>query len=290
VDNTINNLVNPDYDFYTAYAPLDPRLPNGGGYAITGLSSQKPGATIGSLNAVTLTTNQVQVWRGVDTNFVLRARGGLRLSGGTSTGSQYTDNCEIQVNGPNVVQQRGQDPACLIQRPFQTNVRANASYTIPWVDVLAGVVFQYRPGVEMNATYTAFSSQVTWEANPYRATNSTGCVLGAASAGCFTQGASATQTTVNLLANGEKYGEGLRLVDLKFAKNIRFSGKRLNIGFDVYNVFNADAALGYCATFPNPERDIQGCGSAAAGTLRAWRTVDSITTPRYGRFQVNFDF
>jgi len=97
------------------------------------------------------------------------------------------------------------------------------------------------------------------------------------------------QTSVNLLSN-DTYGEGIRLLDFRLAKNIRFSGKRVNIGVDVFNAFNSDAALGYCATFPNPSQNIQGCGSAAAGTLQPWGSVNNITTPRYARFQVQFDF
>jgi hypothetical protein len=37
--------------------------------------------------------------------------------------------------------------------PFQTNVRANASYTIPWIDVLIGAAFQYRPGAARSANW-----------------------------------------------------------------------------------------------------------------------------------------
>jgi hypothetical protein len=283
VDATLNNLVNPTYDFYSVTAPLDSRLPSGGGYQITGIPDRKPGVTTGSLSAVTLTTRQVQVWRGVDTNFVLRARGGLRLSGGTSTGSQYTDNCEIMLNAPTTTRVRNQDPACRIPRPFQTNVRANASYTIPWVDVLAGVVFQYRPGVDLSANYAFTSSGATWEANPYRATNSSGCQGGAASVGCFTQGSSATQDSVNLLAVGEKYGEGVRLMDLKFAKNIRFANKRLNVGVDIYNLFNSDAILAYNTTYNSLVNGVSTLNN------NFW-TATQLVSPRFARFQVQFDF
>jgi len=93
----------------------------------------------------------------------------------------------------------------------------------------------------------------------------------------------------NLISN-DTFGEGIRLVDIKLAKNIGFGGKRVNIGADVFNVFNSDAALGYCATFPNPSQNIGGCGSATAGTLQPWGTVNNITTPRYARFQLQFDF
>ena len=102
------------------------------------------------------------------------------------------------------------------------------------------------------------------------------------------------RTNALMLAAGQGYGglrgEGIRIVDFKLAKNIRFAGKRVNIGADVYNVFNSDAALGYCGTFPSPSQNIEGCGTAAAGTLSPWRTVNNITTPRYVRFQMQFDF
>ena len=68
--------------------------------------------------------------------------------------------------------------------------------------------------------------------------------------GCLTSNVSGTTVTQNLLGN-DSYGEGIRLFDIKFAKNIRFASKRLNIGVDVYNVFNSDAALGYCTTYPS---------------------------------------
>jgi hypothetical protein len=272
-------------------------LPNGGGYVVTGLANKKPAVTLGTVNAVTLTTRQVQVWRGVDTNFVLRARGGLRVSGGTSTGSQYTDNCAIMVDEPIVRVARNGDVSCKIQRPFQTNIRANASYTIPWVDILSSVVFQYRPGVEMSANYTFLTSQLQWDpSSASRATNNTGCVNGIPVTGCLTTGVFGDRATVNLLNAGEKYGEGVRLMDLKFAKNIRFAGKRLNVGVDIYNLFNSDAALGY----DNTMNDIVGGVSVphttnvtTNGVATPWRTfwtANNLVSPRFARFQVQFDF
>ena len=37
--------------------------------------------------------------------------------------------------------------------------------------------------------------------------------------------------------------------DLTLRKNIRFAGKRLNFGVDIYNMFNSDAATGYNQTY-----------------------------------------
>ena len=93
--------------------------------------------------------------------------------------------------------------------------------------------------------------------------------------------------STNLL-NNTFYGEGIRLFDIRLGKNIRFAGKRVNIGADVFNVFNSDAALQYCGTVPNPAINPAGCGTTA--NPQVWRQVTNITTPRFARFQVQFDF
>ena len=36
---------------------------------------------------------------------------------------------------------------------------------------------------------------------------------------------------------------------MKLAKNIRFAGKRLQLGVDIYNIFNSDAITGYNGTY-----------------------------------------
>ena len=59
----------------------------------------------------------------------------------------------------------------------------------------------------------------------------------------------ATSYQVNLLDPGDLYGEGYFIADLKLAKNIRFANKRVNVGVDVYNLFNNDAIRAYQATF-----------------------------------------
>ena len=54
-DDCMARLLNWDsqwYDFYGVRAPLDVRLPNGGGYLIPGFADRKPGVTIPSANQV----------------------------------------------------------------------------------------------------------------------------------------------------------------------------------------------------------------------------------------------
>ena len=59
--------------------------------------------------------------------------------------------------------------------------------------------------------------------------------------GCFVDTGSGITTpdvTVHLLNSGELYGEGYSIFDLKLAKNLQFATKRVNIGVDIYNLFN----------------------------------------------------
>jgi hypothetical protein len=300
----ILNFQSNFYDFYGVQAPSDSRLPGGGGYVVQGVATSKcaaysttPGqenvCTTGvsvpaasGVNAVTLVPDGAtkDYWTGIDTNFVWRSPWGVRVSGGTSTGQRTVDTCGLLVGGGAPTGQllmEGRERDCDRARNYQTNLRGTATYTIPWVDVLLSSTFSGRPGVQINANYTVDIPSLVWGPNSQ---DRTGTTLAPPAVG-----AAAQTVTQNLLSN-DTYGERIILVDLKLAKNIRFSGKRVNIGFDVFNVFNSDAALGYCATFPNPAQNIEGCGTAAAGTLRPWRNVDSITTPRYGRFQISFDF
>ena len=97
--------------------------------------------------------------------------------------------------------------------------------------MLAGVVFQYRPGAERTATLTIPNTAAQWEAG---SENRAGTLFNTAN------GTSATVQNVNLMDDGDLFGEGLRLWDLNFSKNIRFAGKRLNLGMNVYNLFNSD--------------------------------------------------
>jgi hypothetical protein len=277
------NHVSPDYDFYGIRAPSDPRLPDGGGYLIEGIATLKPGADTSNsgVSAVTITPEGLRndFWSGVDTNFTWRPTGGLRVSGGTSTGRRIADTCKIQIQDPPSARlEEGKRLECGNWRPWQTNVRGTASYTIPWADVLVSSTFSVRPGVERRANYTVDVADIVWDPkNQNRigtslVNNTTGTV------------------TTNLFDNA-RYGERITLFDMKIAKNIRVLGKRINLGADIYNVFNSDAARTYCGTYPNLARGTEGCsGTAAAGTLVEWGAIQEIVTPRYGRFQVRLDF
>ncbi|HET9192946.1 MAG TPA: carboxypeptidase regulatory-like domain-containing protein [Vicinamibacterales bacterium] len=296
----LNYQSNNTYDFYSLRAPVDPRLPGGGGYLLTGLTTgatTMPDCTAfgcTTLTAQTFNERLNYAYNGIDTNFVWRGPRGLRVNGGTSTGRTNRDDCET-INdwgtqdppfagvGQKDSPLKGRDGApyldgCLNESPFMTRVNGSAAYVIPWVDVLVSTVFQSFPGVERTAIMTFNKSEVIW--NPESAARANlACTGGAASqgSGCLGRLRNEANFDWNLLNNNELYGERITLFDLKFAKNIRFNNKRATVGVDIYNLFNSDAIQGY-------ENDYE------PGDDNEWGLPDSLVSPRFVRLQVQFNW
>ena len=86
-------------------------------------------------------------------------------------------------------------------------------------------------------------------------------------------------TTVNLLNPGQLYTlERTNLMDMRFAKILRFAGKRTDVGVDLYNVFNSNVTTAYQQTY---EYATNGA---------AWLRPTAIVSPRLARFNVTFNF
>jgi hypothetical protein len=286
------DYTSPDFDFFTVTAPSDPRLPQGGAYVIKGLNDQSATTQPNNGSVVTYAPELSYGWHGVDTNFVLRAKYGIRISGGTSTGRGVRDTCFATLDAPNSKGREGNEArgGCIPDAQWVTNGRANFSYTIPKIDVLASGVFQYRPGAARSANLTVNPADVTWGAtNTNRYT--TDCSSLGRTSGCFYSGPT---KTVDLLDFGDLYGESARLLDMKLAKNIRFYGKRINLGVDIYNVFNSDAALSYNDTYtatrlPNGTYVTDNPATTAVETQQ-WGQVTGLVSPRFVRFSMQIDF
>ena len=84
VDNRATSLA--DYTPFSIVAPIDPRLPNGGGNTVGGLYNLVPGQGRPGRRAragVRATSaKQTENWQGVDLNVVARLRMGLTVQGG----------------------------------------------------------------------------------------------------------------------------------------------------------------------------------------------------------------
>jgi hypothetical protein len=234
-DNIITTAA--DYDAFTLTAPLDPRLPGGGGYTVGPLYDVRP-ALAGQASNVVYDVDKygkyVRYWHGVDVNFVARLQAGLTVQGGTSTGRLIQNTCDIRTSLPefNLL-----NYACDTAPPFRTDFRGLATYTIPRVDVQTSVTLVSRPGVELSANVIVPTAVV------------------AQSLGRPLSGGTAN-ITVNMLQPGDMYGDWVNQLDVRVGKIVRVGTTRFNVSVDILNSLNSDAILAYTpllnATWPTP--------------------------------------
>jgi hypothetical protein len=257
-----------DFDRFSITAPLDSRLPNGGGYTISGLSDLKP-ASFGRAadNFVTQSKtygDQTERWHGVDVNLSMRPQNGLLLQGGLSTGSTLTDNCEVVEKlpeilfGANVFNTANANvwlPAqyCRQESPFLTNVKFAGSYTIPRADLLVSGTFRSTPGPEIWGNYVGTNAVVA----PSLGRNLSG---------------GAANLPLNIVEPGSVYGDRLNQVDLRLGRIVRFGRARTRVTLDVYNVFNVNTVL------------------TVNNAFATWQRPTSILLARFAKIGMQIDF
>ncbi len=261
-----NLAVSPsDVKTYSITAPLDPRLPGGGGYQVTGLYNINPNV-FGQSNLLIDPTNKIgddtRVFNGVDVTFNIRPTHGFTFSGGTSTGKVVNDYCAVHNAVP---ENYLLNPYCHVESPFQTSFRSLASYTVPRIDVLVSGVYQDKPNVGTDQLVSLVANYTLTPADMAAAAAQIGRPLTSTGA-----------LTVNLLAPGTLYGDRIRQLDLAFKKVIPLAGNRLTVGVDIYNVMNNNVTLAFNQTFvPNTP---------------GWNSPTSYMNPRVFRLNAEFAF
>jgi hypothetical protein len=261
VTNDLNR--NPDTDWvnYTINAPVDSRLPDGGGYPITTYLANTTAAARNFLTPESTYGDggeeRNSYYDGVNFNVNARMQNGLFVSIGTQTGRRVDDDCHVQGNygNPNLRD-------CRSFTPFQTTIRGLGSYTIPKVDVLVSATVRSQPPSALGANWLVPNTVVL------------GLLGGVAPPGFNVNG----NSTIDLTDSEHLlYADNRRTqVDMRFAKVIRFGRTRTDVGIDLWNLFNTNYATGYEDQFE--------VGSDT------WATPESIYPPRFVRlnFTVNF--
>jgi hypothetical protein len=272
-----------DFDVATLTAPSNPLLPGGGGYPVRFVTRNTRTALGAVDNYYTFASDYGDVttyWHGVDFAINARVAGGLTFQGGTSTGRGVRDYCAITDALPELFVQAGsvlnnaQVDACAVTEPWLTTYRSLVTYTIPRLDVLVGGSIRSTPNTQPSTINTFVATNGASVPANY---NITSAILQQSSLarGLVT---GLPFQTVDLTLPGQVYDDRINSVDLRVAKVLRFGRYKADVGFDFYNLLNANTGTAF-----NQVYDVTSNGAS-------WRRPTSILNPRFARFNVTLNF
>jgi hypothetical protein len=248
-----------DYSPYCITAPIDSRLPAGGGNQICGFYDVNPdkfGQNISLITQASHFGTQESVWDGYGLTTSVRLPKGGVVQGGVDQGRQRTDNC-YALNQPNLSGLAGQPnitASCDVRPPWQPQIKFLASYPVPY-GIQIGVGFQSLPGPPITASYTATNAQIA----PSLGRN-------------LSSGANGT-ATLQIIPPGTMYGDRAQELDVSFRKVFPVGRGRILATADVFNILNRNDVLTYNTTY-GPQ----------------WLRPTSILSARWLKLGVQVDF
>jgi hypothetical protein len=258
---TVNRALTPaDFDPFVYNVPSDPKLPGGGGNALTfyDINPAKFGQVDNFRSFADDLGGVTNTYNGVDMTVNARLRD-VTVQGGFSTGSRLEDDCGLVQAHPDsyifvgwggsspfivdspFVGGLGQWPQAFCRREsgWQTNWKGLASYNVPRIDLLVSGTFRSLPfagadfpsiaGQSLNAQALALFFE-TDLGRPFA-------------------GGNIPVQFLNLVAPGTKYGDRLNGVDLRFGKNFRYGRTRTLLALDVFNVTNSNTPDAYLQSY-----------------------------------------
>jgi hypothetical protein len=271
-----NQALGPsDLTPYTITAPIDRRLPGGGGYVVPGLYDVVP-EKMGQVANLVTNSAQFGEWsqyfNGANVNVQVRARKGLTLVAGGSAGQTVTDNCDVRAHLPELSTAivgtstfgagllnsavTPVSPYCHVATGFLPQVRGLISWAVPRLGVQVSSTFQSKPGAMLVANYAVPDSAVVPS-------------LGRSLSG------NAANVTVNLIPPGSMYGDRINQLDVRVAKAFRFGRTETLLAVEAYNALNSSAVLAYNTAF------------VPGGT---WPQPTTILTPRLVKLTAELTF
>jgi hypothetical protein len=207
-----------DYSPYCVTAPVDSRLPGGGGYQVCdAFDINASGAgRFDNLVVRAADGDQTEVFNGVDIGTNIRfGRGGL-LNGGVSFGRTEYNNCGV----PDAPAQ-----FCHYYMPWegQTQIKFQGSYPLPG-GVQIAATYLGAPGLPQAATRSYSSAEIA---------PSLGRPL-----------TNTAAQVVRILEPNTQFEDRYNQIDLRFGRPFNIQRVRIHPRVDFYNVTNSSAVIG----------------------------------------------
>ena len=226
---TDNTQVTPqDYDPYCITAPVDARLPKGGGYQVCGLYDIKPAKLATAINRV-IPLKEVEGQNGstitntyVSGGFNARLGPDARIGGGIDTGRTVTDLCYV-VDSPQ------QKLNCNNPLSWMGNfqLKLNGTYTLPR-QIVASVIYQNIAGEAVLASYTVPNAAIATS-------------LGRNLAACGTRNPCSSTATVPLVEPNTLFEPRRNQIDVRVGKAFQLGRTRIQANLDLYNALNGNS-------------------------------------------------
>ena len=244
-----DNLATVPADFtpFSVTAPVDPRLPGGGGYTISNLFDVVP-AKFGQVNDYYIKAENFGEWyqhyNGVLLNVTARPRERPDAAG----------RAAHRADRARPVRHPRRQPGAHLRHAGQRQ-RAGQRLREPGVPVLPRVHRLHDAGHRPGGLHHSEDRRAGERHVPQRAGRAARGELhrdqrdGGGAARPQPLSAPGGSVDVNLIEPGTLYGDRLNEVDFRVAKIVRFGRTRTNVGVDFYNVFNANPALTYNAAY-----------------------------------------
>jgi Carboxypeptidase regulatory-like domain/TonB dependent receptor-like, beta-barrel len=244
---TTNTALTPaDFNSYCVTAPVDPRIPGGGGYPVCGNFDVTP-AKFGQAQTVIEQASkygeQFEHYNGIDVTVQARVKK-LLVSGGLNTGRTETNDCAVVTNNPQVTAQvqgtndNAAGPSvprspgfCDIVNPWhgQTQVKLAAIYTFPWA-IQTSMALQSYPGQPQLGSYVYSNAQIAPS-------------LGRNLASCGTSATCTGTSTITFEPNYSEFEDRYNQFDIRFAKDVKVYKTHVQGIVDLFNAFNARPVL-----------------------------------------------
>jgi hypothetical protein len=225
---TENLLYEPfHYKEYCVNAPVDPRLPDGGGYQMCGLydvAREVFGRGQSAIQLESMFGERRSSYDGFDLTGQARLPNAINLSGGMNMGRTATNACFV-VDSPQALR------FCDTRPPFQPNFAFVGVVPLPWYDISTAFTYRDYPGYQITANQQYTAAQIVPS-------------LGRP----FSSGDNGT-ATVALIEPGTMFGPRQRQLDFRISKRFRFDRWRVALNLDVSNLRNASTPTAANNTF-----------------------------------------